>query len=125
MQDTLVHAQLGPRAARCDRSRRTHFRVDAHHLFIAMLLVALASAIAVPGYHRNLTEPPEQTITIKVASNETLWQIARRYPIKGYGTSETIEVIRQVNGLVTSGLSEGQIIQVPVTDATQPALATR
>lgn len=125
MRDTLVAMPLTATTPRTRRAQHKRPHITMQHLVVAVLAVTLAGAFIVPGYHHDQVAAPEHYATIKIAASETLWQIARRYPISGYSTVETVEAIRQTNHLTRSDLSQGQLIRVPVNEPSSATLASR
>lgn len=89
----------------------------------AVLLCALAFA----GYRATAPAAAQytQTESIKVSSHETLWQIAAEHRIGGLSTAETVELIKQINGMTDSGLHVGQVVEVPVAASAMSAMASR
>ncbi len=86
---------------------------------IATLCVALLPAI-------NASTPAViQTVAVRVAPNDTLWDLAKAHPLEGSTTAQTVSIIRQINGLEGSVIAAGEVLKVPADAAGMTALARR
>lgn len=93
----------------------------------SVLLVLLVVALAYAGYRAMVPTYArvESTATVRVTPEQTLWDLASRHRVPGATTAETIEIIKQVNGMTDSALRVGQTVQVPVSQADFTAMASR
>lgn len=113
------------------QNRRTGRRCaengDRLSLVETVLLVLLVLALVYAGYRAMVPRygQVESTTTVRVASEQTLWELATRHRVPGATTAETIEIIKQVNGMTGSALRVGQTVQVPVSAADMAAMASR
>ncbi|MDF1542450.1 MAG: LysM peptidoglycan-binding domain-containing protein [Anaerosomatales bacterium] len=91
------------------RSRRAYAPVE----WIALVLLAaalLVTALAIAPEHR----PDEvRTRPVRVVQGDSLWTLARANPLSGLTTDETVDVLRQINGLESSVVHAGQLLEVP------------
>lgn len=125
MQDTFASTSLAQTHHHHACVRKRHAALVSRLPLIVLLLV-LGVALTVPGHTRHAQPTlPGQRITIKVAAHETLWRIAQQHPVPGYTTAETVEAIRQANGLTTSALAQDQLLEVPTSDSIPAVLASR
>lgn len=51
--------------------------------------------------------------TIRVQPGDSLWSLAEEYPIEGFSTQETSDMIRNVNHLEHGSLATGAYLKVP------------
>ena len=63
------------------------------------------------------------TIAVRVSPADTLWSIAQANRIPGATTAATVEVISRVNALRGRRLVPGSVLRVPVSVASDSALA--
>ncbi len=136
MSGTIAHSLIAtapsPAAARrlaAARTRRAHARnrerrrravLDALVLFLATAIVA-AAVIPVLSASQADPESPDATRVVKVAPGQSLWHIARETAPPGSSTAQTVRMLRDMNGLETSGLSEGMLLVVPRAASAQVA----
>ncbi|MDZ4654521.1 MAG: LysM peptidoglycan-binding domain-containing protein [Coriobacteriia bacterium] len=100
-------------------------RFTALEIFLLVLFVITIIAAAVgPSLVRDRVVPDE-TVTIKVSEDETLWEIARAHPIVGMTTGETIGAIYELNDMTGSYIVAGQLLVVPADPAFGTAMARR
>ena len=52
-------------------------------------------------------------IEVSVTPGDSLWSLASDHPVEGLDTAQTVEVIRDWNGLAGSALSVGSVLTVP------------
>ena len=90
--------------------------VEITVLGLAALLLFAAAAAPRFGKREELA-----VTTVRVQATDTLWVIAKRYPVPGKGTDETVRTIREMNGLARSSVAEGQVLRVPDTAAARLA----
>ncbi len=121
---TLEPTRLVSDSVRRPRTRKTRRLTKVEALILAVVLLFVVAAAILPL--RSASAPAWQSsITVKVAPSQTLWGIARSHPVDGQTTAETVEAIREVNGLVRSDLSEGQLLLVPGDAGSADAMASR
>jgi len=108
-------------------ARRCVENSDRLSLVETVLLVLLVLALAYAGYRAMAPRygQVEATATVRVTSEQTLWELATQHKVPGATTAETIEIIKQVNGMTGSALRVGQTVQVPVSAADMTAMASR
>lgn len=81
-------------------------------------LVATCTPLLVQG------PPPDvPTRTVKISTGDTLWTLAARNPVPGLATAETVDLIREANGLDGSEIRAGQLISVPAAAPESVAIA--
>ena len=108
---------------RAARGRRRLTLTEATILFGVALIVLLAAIWPALGHASRSAAPPT---SVRVAANQTLWSIASGHPGAGMTTAETVEWIKRANGLHTSVVREGSVLQVPAPPAeTATAWLTR
>lgn len=66
-----------------------------------------------------------ETIAVQVEQGDTLWEIARAYPVQGETVRETVDTIRALNGVDSSNLQPGAVLTVPAPVADDVAMASR
>lgn len=104
---------------------RTTGRLTRTEMFIAVcaltatLCAALVPAIASRAASTTLT------IAVRVASHDTLWDLAKAHPVEGSTTAETVSLIRGLNGMQGSVIAVGEVLRVPAPAAALTALARR
>jgi hypothetical protein len=110
-QRTRRYANTGP-----TRDRAYAETVLAILVVVALVIIAIASG----------TRPPATSVTrtVSVSDGETLWALASANPVDGMSTSQTVELIVQMNALNGSEVAVGQRIMLPAASDTA-ALAMR
>ena len=105
---------------------RTGPRLDSVFRGAAVVLVAAAVVVTVAGvvFHPDRPEPSGWT-NVAVDSSGTLWEIASLHGVPGLSTSETVELIRDENGLASSTLYAGQTLRVPAVSVATAVIAQR
>jgi nucleoid-associated protein YgaU len=100
------------------RLTRTEMLIAACALAV-MVCAALAPAVtsSVPS--------SAPTVSIRVASDDTLWGIAKAHPVPGSTTAETVSLIRELNDREGSMIAVGEVLRVPAPAAALTALARR
>ena len=89
-------------------------RQGGREILLAVLFSALLMASAViPAALRSPAPAPPEVATVKVESGQTLWAIARCYAPQGASTAETVEILRELNGLGDLELAAGTVLLVP------------
>jgi LysM repeat protein len=91
----------------------------------ALVLALCAAFIPAVSSHAATTATTAPTISVKVASQDTLWDIAKAHPIKGQTTAETVRVIKSLNDMSGSMISAGEVIRVPAPATALTAVARR
>jgi len=74
---------------------------------VVVVLLLLASA-------GNATGEITDTYDYRVRSGDTLWEIAAEHGPQGVDRRRIVAVIERINGLSSSVLQAGQIIEIPV-----------
>ena len=82
-------------------------------LVVSVFAIGFASVLGRARAHSDAIASI-QTETIEVASGDSLWNIAAERPVEGLTTQETVDFIRDANGLEVSMLSSGMELDVPV-----------
>jgi len=59
--------------------------------------------------------PKTQYVTVQ--NGDSLWSIAQKYKAKYDDTRDFIERVKEINSLDSSQLTQGQEIEIPVTDS--------
>lgn len=54
---------------------------------------------------------------ITVRSGDTIWSLAKQHPVEGLSTAQTVEVIRDLNGLDSSTIAAGSSLMVPADES--------
>jgi len=92
-----------------------------------VLLVLLGIALVYAGYRAVAPgyRLAGDTQTIRVAGDQTLWELAAEYRVPGASTAETVEIIKSTNGMTHSSLRVGQTLQVPASNFEMTAMASR
>ncbi|WP_102337458.1 LysM peptidoglycan-binding domain-containing protein [Collinsella provencensis] len=84
---------------------------------IALTLICILGIACGISYARFATQNAvlEETaqMEVKIQPGESLWNLAETHPINGLNTSETVEVIKNWNGLSSSMLHPGESLVVP------------
>ena len=79
---------------------------------LLILLIALVAILLLLGGTGAASEP-SITVEHRVRSGDTLWTIAEGITTPGDDIRASIAVIRELNGLESSGLRPGQVLLVP------------
>ena len=92
----------------------------------AVFAVALLLELAILSLFRAQSVPEDMpAVPVVVGSADSLWSIARAYPLEGHSTAHTVAVIRSMNDKSTSALSVGEILLVPAAAGQDTDLAQR
>lgn len=84
------------------------------HLAELAFVGALAVALLVGAANTGPASPADMdSVTIITPAGASAWELAALYPVPGLDTAETAELILEMNGLTTGGLTAGQCIAVP------------
>ena len=98
--------------------RATRGRMAVASIFIAALVAACISASALAAQARAsrfAAAASGARETIEVESGDTLWEIAAAHKAAGVGTTSTMDIIRDWNGLADAALTPGMELEVPAT----------
>lgn len=89
--------------------------VVARALFIASALPVSVCAIplGVQAISARLGAVATPSIQVDVEPGDSLWSLAREYPIAGLSTNEVVNRIRELNDLDSSLLHPGEQLMVP------------
>jgi len=99
-------------------SRATGSRASVlEWVLIAAVACMLVAAAVGATFRTPATTRPLSTTTVRVEQNQTLWDIARHHRLDGATTAQTVQQIRVINGLDTSAVAVGQILEVPADHA--------
>lgn len=109
----------------CTRVRQATARLSRAETLIAACAVIVALCVALLPAINSAAPAVPQTIAIRVAPNDTLWDLAKAHPLEGSTTAETVSVIRQLNGLEGSMIATGEVLKVPADASEMTALARR
>lgn len=115
------------RTRRCARHSRTPGNRDASLTIEWVGLTCVAAALIVAALASIHVDTPAdvQTHPIRVVSGDSLWELARAYPVQGLRTEQTVDLIRHLNALRSPVIQPGQRLLVPANAQSQPAVATR
>jgi len=77
-------------------------------------LIALGAALIAVTLSAGSSDLPRvSTMTVRVESGDTLWHLAKRHPVEGLTTEQTVELIVQHNQLTGATVQAGAQISVP------------
>ncbi len=103
-------------------SRQTA-RLVAEWIAVAVVTLSLISAcLSVP---RVIEAGEVPTSLVEVEPGESLWRLAVDNPVPGLSVAETIHLIRRINGMETSLLHAGEIVEVPAQDHDERVVVSR
>lgn len=115
-------------------SHRLHGRVRVHRatgrlsraeMLIATCAVVATLCVALLPAINSAAPSVTHTVAVRVAPNDTLWDLAKAHPLEGSTTAETVSIIRQLNGLEGSVIAAGEVLKVPADASGMAALARR
>jgi hypothetical protein len=91
------------------------------------VIVTLAAALVVVWSALTPVSAPTATAwtSVSVTEHTTLWDIAREHPVPGLSTAETVQLIRDHNGLPSDVVHAGLIITAPVVHQDASGVARR
>lgn len=118
----------GPRrhGAQACGMRNARFNAAALARLAGVLLVIAAAIVVVLSLTVKATPPAPLTWSaVSVDHTGTLWEIAAEHPVEGLSTAETVDVIREENGLSSSTLHAGQTLVVPANAGSRLSVAQR
>jgi hypothetical protein len=113
MSAAVAYRHKDSRVATPRAHGRRSGRLSSAELFILAMAFTLLMAAAILPSMPSGVDAPARTQTVAVRTSQSLWQIARAFPQEGKSTAQTVEIIRQLNGLERSSLTPGQLLQVP------------
>jgi LysM repeat protein len=87
-----------------------------------LIVIALMAAAWISG-SREVERVP--TTTHRVTVGDTLWSLARQYPVEGLTTGQTVELLQQVNDLDGATIVAGTCLRVPSDGVSDERLAMR
>jgi len=103
------------RASGAARAPRGYRRIRLVAEVLALLLIAVL-LVALPLLSRGTSSPAlSETTKVTARSGDTLWSVARAYPVQGMTTAQTAEYLATLNGLESSRIPVGSSILVPTT----------
>ena len=108
--------------------KRESLTVSARFKPFETLILVLCLVAIVYVYLMMIAEPvPEnlETTTVRIEESQTLWDLAIKHPICGLDTIQTVEYIKQMNGMHTSALQAGEVLLVPTQSGDIAVLAAR
>ncbi len=118
------HTNVG--AVRATRGYRTRPRtLTRTELLIALTVLAFTLCAAVLPSILATAPAATPTVAVRVADQETLWDLAKAHPVSGNTTAQTVSIIRDLNGLEGSMIAAGEVLRVPAPPSGQTALASR
>lgn len=87
----------------------------ARALFVASVLLVLACAIPLgaQAISARAGAAAIPSVQVNVEPGDSLWSLAREYPIAGLSTNEVVSRIRELNDLDSSLLRSGEQLMVP------------
>lgn len=98
---------------------RTHVRTNlaaasrltpVELVILGIVMLALVGAVILSVDRSTETY---ETMRVKVLPGDTLWALAERYPVDGYSTPQTADLLAEINGLDTSTIVAGVSLEVP------------
>lgn len=101
--------QVGRRGLQRRRSRAEELARLA-----GIALVIAAGLVVILSLATDVNPPARFTWSaVSVDPSGTLWEIAAEHPVEGLSTAQTVDLIRDENGLASSTLHTGQTLVVP------------
>lgn len=89
------------------------------------LILLVACSIVVAALLSQAPSPADvRTTTVRVGTGDSLWEIARRFPVRGLSTGETVDLLVEMNELDSASIAAGSEIRVPAPPRTD-AVAMR
>ena len=129
MQNAVAAHPRGPRPVVAHPRRRSAHsrarRVGALEISVILLVGAVLALTLVWQISARDVRAVEDTAVISVAPSDTLWEIARAYPVDGLNTAETVRVIVAINEMDDSSLVAGQSLLVPASATSEASVALR
>jgi Tfp pilus assembly protein FimV len=114
---TIAMSNMTERRGTSRRSLSTAERLALIALAGVLVVCALASRAGTPG--------ADNTTSLRVVAGDTLWAIAEQNRVAGLSTAQTADLIAQLNGLKTSTLTPGRVLEIPASEADATHLAAR
>lgn len=93
----------------------------------ALCVLAVAASLILAAALSGAGRPHEvsSVTAVRVQKAQTLWELASDHPVPGQETLQTIETIRELNGLGDRTLLEGTVVLVPAPEPSRSQLAAR
>ncbi len=102
------------RTSRVSCEPRVHRRTRLVSEVAALVLIA-ALLVALPMLSRGATnDASSATMKVTARPGDTLWSVARTYPVPGMTTPEAVDHIAALNGFESSRIPVGSSIVVPI-----------
>lgn len=95
---------------------RLEMRNKAQALIMTAILVIGLIAFGIMSHYESEVYDYSNTTTWAVENGDTLWDIAKEYSNNTHDVRKTIEIIKELNGGLTSELKPSTIINVPLYD---------
>lgn len=121
----LIQPAAAPRTPRAARRHSTSDRLStAEVMAVVVMALALIGAALSPALGRTAARVVAGP-SVTVPERGTLWEIASAHPVPGLTTAETVELIKELNGIADGTvLRPGQVVLVPA-GVEGPAVAQR
>ena len=116
--DGAVRAALRAEERRCNAQAKAAARRDV--LILAFVLLIFIGGMFL-AWQPSQSAATVQSVAVgsfevlTVSSGDTLWSIAEQFPVPGLSTREGVLWIMEHNGLASSTIQPGQVIEVPRT----------
>lgn len=112
------------------RSQTTRTRAtaaDAAARIETLLLIAVAISLALAAMQGSdaLLHSSLRTQDVRVEPGQSLWTLAKQYPVDGADTARTVDIIASLNGLNDGVVRAGSTVRVPVANTDQGVVALR
>jgi len=128
-----VHQVRGGGARRTDRKvPRPRYGQGRHRVpslvaleWVSVALVGLALVATLVWLAAEPTPAEVPTRSLRVEAGDSLWSIAAAHRVEGLTTEQTVELIRNTNGMTGSMLQTGQLLRVPDPSSGAAAVALR
>lgn len=85
---------------------------------IGLVLLVACSLVAAALLSQAPRPASVRTTTVRVGTGDSLWEIARRFPVRGLTTGETVDLLVEINGLDSASIVSGAEIRVPAAPRT-------
>ena len=97
---------------------RKKYRIKSKFRFVTFLVIVIGLSVGLFGF---ITEfdvstalaKPADSITVEIASGDTLWDIADRYKTRNTDIREAVYLISQENNITDGQIQEGMVISIP------------
>ena len=98
-------------------------------LEISVILIAIIGVCISAFLGMSKTGPIEpsavESSMVLVRPGDTLWSMAAKHRAGNLSTAQTVEIIKNMNGIHDSVLDVGESIEVPVSDSPETLTASR